>query len=166
MNALRTLPGAQSSLALSAEREAHASQLLTQCELLRTILQSQSAILLLLKVATLRSIDEVEFALLRCDQWVADLAEQLHEASADNALARSLAQLVPALSETQRGLFALIARTRGAAGSVAEFQLAYHRLHLLTERAENLLNETSAELVSLNSGCACEIDSLSTNRGV
>lgn len=166
MNGLRTFPKSRDSWAQSAQRESYASQLLSECELLRTILQSQSATLLLLKVATVRCLDEVEFALLRCDQWIADLAEQLHQAAVHNPLAFALSQLIPALSETQRGLFALVLQTRTAAGVGLEFQMAYDRLRLLSERAEHLVHETSAELTSLNRGCACEVDGLSRTRGM
>ena len=158
MNALPTAPGSRGKLAATARRQWDAAQILQQCELFRTILQSQSATLLLLGSGSARNPDELEFALLRCESWIADLTEQLHQVAGHNVLALQLATLTPRLSQLQSELLGLLARNR--TGKPADLRPSYQRLLRLHAEAEFLLHETAAELASINSGCACEIESL------
>ena len=158
MNALSTIPGSLGVKGVIARRQWEAAQILEQCELLRTILQSQSATLLLLRSGSPRNHDELEFALVRCAGWIAELTEQLHRVARHNLLAEELCALAPKLEQLQSELLGLLAHNR--TGTPADLRQSYQGLLRLHTEAEFLLHETAAELASINSGCACEIETL------
>lgn len=146
-------------------RESLAQEILDECELLRRISQGQAAALLLMQVGHLRSIDELEQAVVRSSQWIKTFAAQLFEKREHNSLAQLLSSLVPGLGEIQRGLFTLVLQARVGRVDALEVRRIHDRLQSVNRATEALLDGTSVEMASLGSGCACEVERLTEVRG-